>query len=131
MLIRGVARQTARRHRLIEEQGSHGRCAEANVRNRGLAPAWPAVGRQLRVCGGSPHQSITHSLPDKTITLTGHDLTVEQLVEIAPHGAKVQLAAAAKQSQSDNYGLLREAAAEDVGVYWFNRRADDQRDTVM
>src|SRR6202023_1485272 len=46
-------------------------------------------------------------------------------------GAKVQLSPEAKQRQADNYGLLLEAAAEGVAVYWFNRGAGDQRETVM
>jgi histidine ammonia-lyase len=58
-------------------------------------------------------------------------LTIEQLVAIARRGAKVQLSPEAKQRQADNYGLLLEAAAEDVAVYWFNRGAGDQRETIM
>jgi histidine ammonia-lyase len=71
------------------------------------------------------YQAITPTEADKTITLTGRELTVEQLVDIARRGAKVQLGAEAKQRQSDNYGLLLEAAAEGVAVYWFNRGAGD------
>src|ERR1700682_2934669 len=70
-------------------------------------------------------------MSDKTVTLTGRDLTIEQLVDIARRGAKVQLSAEAKQRQADNYGLLLEAAAEGVAVYWFNRGAGDQRETIM
>ncbi len=68
---------------------------------------------------------------DKTVTLTGRDLTVEQVVEVARYGAKVELSADAKQRQADNHGLLLEAAAEGIPVYWFNRGAGDQRETVM
>ncbi|HEY3852356.1 MAG TPA: aromatic amino acid ammonia-lyase [Steroidobacteraceae bacterium] len=68
---------------------------------------------------------------DKTIMLTGHDLTVEQVVEVARYGAKVELSPEAKQREADNYGLLLEAAAEGIPVYWFNRGAGDQRETVM
>jgi histidine ammonia-lyase len=74
---------------------------------------------------------ITPTLADKTITLTGHDLTIEQIVQVARYGAKVELSPAARQRESDNYGLLLEAAAEGVAVYWFNRGAGDQRETVM
>ena len=79
----------------------------------------------------SGYRPISPTILDKTITLTGHDLTVEQLVDVARNGAKVQLSAEAKQRQADNYGLLLEAASEGVAVYWFNRGAGDQRETVM
>ena len=67
----------------------------------------------------------------RTVTLTGHDLSIEQLVAVARSGAKVELSAEAKQRQADNYGLLLEAAAEGVAVYWFNRGVGDQRETIM
>ncbi len=74
---------------------------------------------------------IAPTLADKTVILTGHDLTIEQVVEVARHGAKVELSREARQREADNYGLLLEAAAEGVAVYWFNRGAGDQRETVM
>ena len=43
---------------------------------------------------------------DRTITLTGHDLTIEQVVQVARYGAKVQLSPEAQQREADNYGLL-------------------------
>jgi histidine ammonia-lyase len=67
----------------------------------------------------------------QTITLTGHDLTIEQIVDVARHGAKVQLGAEARQREVDNYGLLLEATAEGVSVYWFNRGTGDNRETVL
>ena len=79
----------------------------------------------------SGYHPIRPSMVDKTITLTGHDLTIEQLVDVARNGAKVQLSPEAKQRQADNYGLLLEAAAEGIAVYWFNRGAGDQRETIM
>jgi len=57
----------------------------------------------------------------KTITLTGHDMTIDEVIEVARGGAKVQLSAEAKQREADNYGLLLEAPAEGVSVYWFTR----------
>jgi histidine ammonia-lyase len=77
------------------------------------------------------YQAIDASQESQMITLTGHDLTIEQIVAVARHGAHVQLGAEAKQRQQDNYGLLLEAAAEGVSVYWFNRGAGDQREIVM
>jgi len=57
----------------------------------------------------------------ETITLTGHDLTIDQVVEIARGGAKVTLSPEARTRSADAYGLLLEAATEGVAVYWFNR----------
>ncbi len=67
----------------------------------------------------------------KTITLTGHDMTIEDVIEVARGGAKVQLSPAAKQQEADNYGLLLEAPAEDVSVYWFTRGAGGGREIVQ
>ncbi len=77
------------------------------------------------------YQPITPTKSDQVITLTGHDLTIEQVVDVARHGAKVELSPEAKQRQADNYGLLLEAATEGIAVYWFNRGAGDQRETIM
>jgi histidine ammonia-lyase len=77
------------------------------------------------------YQPITPRLSDRTVTLTGHDLTIEEIVQVARYGAKVQLSPDARQREADNYGLLLEAATEGVAVYWFNRGAGDQRETVL
>jgi len=90
---------------------------------------WLASGTSALAAGD--YQPILPSLSDKTITLTGRDLTIEQLVDVARFGAKVQLSPEARQRQADNHGLLLEAAAEGIAVYWFNRGAGDQRETVM
>ena len=80
---------------------------------------------------GSAYTPITPTMGDRTITLTGRDLSVEQIVQVARHGAKVELSPEARQREADNYGLLLEAAAEGVAVYWFNRGAGDQRETHL
>ena len=59
----------------------------------------------------SAYTPITPSMADRTVTLTGHDLTIEQIVAVARYGAKVALSPEARQRESDNYGLLLEAAA--------------------
>jgi histidine ammonia-lyase len=64
----------------------------------------------------------------RTVTLTGHDLTIDEVIEVARGGAQVQLSAEAKQRESDNYGLLLEAPAEGVSVYWFTRGAGAGRE---
>jgi histidine ammonia-lyase len=77
------------------------------------------------------YQPIDTSMAGKVVTLTGSDLTIDELIQVARHGAKVELSPQARQREADNYGLLLEAAAEGIPVYWFNRGAGDQRETVM
>ena len=84
-------------------------------------PAWAAPG----------YTPITPTMSEKTVTLNGHNLTIDQIVMVARYGAKVELSADARQHEAENYGLLLEAAAEGIPVYWFNRGAGDQRETVM
>src|SRR5260221_7863586 len=82
--------------------------------------------------GAAPYYvPIAPTMNDRTVTLNGHDLTIDQVVMVARHGAKVELSAEARQHQAESYGLLLEAAAEGIPVYWFNRGAGDQRETVM
>jgi histidine ammonia-lyase len=82
--------------------------------------------------GAAPNYTpITPTMSDRTVTLNGHSLSIDQVVMVARHGAKVELSAEARQRQADNYGLLLEASAEGIPVYWFNRGAGDQRETVI
>jgi histidine ammonia-lyase len=79
----------------------------------------------------APYSPIVPVMSDRTISLTGHDLSIEQIVMVARFGAKVEISAEARQREADNYGLLLEAAAEGVPVYWFNRGSGDQRETTL
>jgi histidine ammonia-lyase len=80
---------------------------------------------------GSPgYTPIVPTMASHTITLTGEQLTPGEVVEVARYGARVALSADARRRESDNYGLLLEAAAEGVAVYGFNRGVGDQRETV-
>ena len=90
-----------------------------------LATAAPAA-----AAGQLPYTTISYDAAE-TVTMTGHDLTIDQLLRVARHGAKVALAPAARRRSADAYGLLLEAAAEGVSVYWFNRGAGDQRETFI
>jgi len=77
------------------------------------------------------YSAINPTAASQTITLTGRDLTLEQIVQVARYGAKVELSPEAQQREADNYGLLLEATAEGVPVYWFNRGTGAQRETVL
>jgi histidine ammonia-lyase len=77
------------------------------------------------------YHPIDASLSGTTVLLTGHDLTIGQVVQVARHGAKVALSSEARKHSADAYGLLLEAAAEGVPVYWFNRGSGAGRQTVI
>lgn len=66
----------------------------------------------LPALAGQTYSPCDETMSGETITLTGRDLTIEQIVDVARHGAKVQLSAEARQREADNYGLLLEATAE-------------------
>src|SRR5258708_33282855 len=67
------------------------------------------------------YHPITPDANGKIITLTGHDLTIEQLIEIARHGAHVKYSADAIQRAADARDLKAEAGAENIPVYGLNR----------
>jgi histidine ammonia-lyase len=74
------------------------------------------------------YHSITPVMEAKTVTLTGHDLTVEQLVDVARYGAKVQYDPSVLQRASEARGLKLEADAEGIPVYGVNRGSGSQRE---
>ena len=77
------------------------------------------------------YNPIAPTMENQTITLDGHNMTIDQLVAIARYGAKVAITDEAKQREADQYGLLLQAAAEGIPVYWFNRGAGQNREVVM
>lgn len=74
---------------------------------------------------------ISYDAAAETVMLTGHDMTIDQVIRIARHGARVALSPEARQRSADAFGLLLQASAEGVSVYWFNRGAGSQRETVI
>ncbi len=95
---------------------------------------WALLGTTIPATGAlaqTAYRSIAPSRSDESIVLTGHDLTIDQVVAIARYGAKVNLSPEAKQRQSDAYGLLLEASAEGIAVYGFNRGAGSGREVVL
>jgi len=99
---------------------------------RGAALCWIAglltAGGRAAADTPPPYHAIAPTLADKTIVLTGRDLTVDEVVQVARYGAKVALSPEARQRSADAYGLLLEAAAEGIPVYWFNRAAGSGRE---
>ena len=75
----------------------------------------------VEALGAPEYHPIVSTEDAMTVTLTGHDLTIEQLVAVARHGAKVQYGPGVLQSASEARSLLLEAAAEELPVYGFNR----------
>ena len=76
------------------------------------------------------YKPINPTMANKTITLDGHSLTIEQLVEIARYGAKVKVSPEAMQRAADSFGLMLQAQEEGVSVYRFNRGAGSTREVV-
>src|SRR5882724_10174467 len=71
---------------------------------------------------------ITADALGKLITLTGHDLTIEDVVAVARHGAQVRYSPEAIQRAADGYDLRAEAGAENIPVYGLNRGAGALRE---
>lgn len=74
------------------------------------------------------YHPITPDAGDQVITLTGHDLTIEEVVAIARHGAQVRYSAQAIQRAADGMALRAEAGAENIPVYGLNRGAGALRE---
>src|SRR6202790_1524061 len=79
----------------------------------------------------APYRPIAPSMSEKTIVLSGRDLTIDQVVQVARYGAKVALSPEARQRSADAHALLLEAAAEGVSVYWFNRGSGSGRERFI
>jgi histidine ammonia-lyase len=128
-----------KRRKRAEKKSMNGRANHLGERRGRIALRASAIALAV-TCGGwatlavgaaRAYEPIDASLEAQTITLTGRDLTIEQIVAVARHGAKVQLSESARQRESDNYGLLLEATAEGIPIYGFNRGAGDKREVVI
>jgi histidine ammonia-lyase len=89
------------------------------------------IGAALTSAGArsAEYHPIHPTLAAKTVVVTGHDLTIDQVVEVARDGAKVRLSPEAIQRQADTYSLVNEGAAEGVPIYLFNRNPGFLRET--
>jgi histidine ammonia-lyase len=77
------------------------------------------------------YHPITPDAEGKTITLTGHDLSIEDVVAVARHGAKVRYSPEAIQRAADGDDLRAEAGAENIPVYGLNRGAGALREVQV
>jgi histidine ammonia-lyase len=74
------------------------------------------------------YSPITPSMSGQTVVLTGHDLTLEQLVAVARYGAHVKYSDDALKRAQDMRDLRAEAGAENIPVYGLNRGAGALRE---
>jgi histidine ammonia-lyase len=85
-----------------------------------LAAFGPAAATPFRAIAPQPA-----SATDQIVTLTGHDLTVEQVVAVARYGQSVEVSPEAARHQDDAHNLLLEGAAEGIAIAGFNRGGDN------
>ena len=81
-----------------------------------------------RASASPEYHAIAPAMEAKTVVLTGHDLTVEQLIDVARYGAKVRYGPGVLQRASEARGLKLEADAEGIPVYGVNRGSGSQRE---
>jgi histidine ammonia-lyase len=74
------------------------------------------------------YRPITPAADGKIVTLTGHNLTIEDVVAVARHGAQVRYSPEAIQRATDGNDLRAEAGAENIPVYGLNRGAGALRE---
>lgn len=79
----------------------------------------------------APYQPIDPTLSGKTITLNGRDMSIEDVVDIARHGAKVRVADEVFDSIEKNLQLVLEGARQDIPIYGFNRGGGAEREVVI
>lgn len=95
-----------------------------------LIAALALAGAMLIAPAAEPadYDPITPDAGDQVITLTGHDLTIDEVVAVARHGAQVRYSAQAIQRAADGLALRAEAGAENIPVYGLNRGAGALRE---
>ncbi|MGC2029320.1 MAG: aromatic amino acid ammonia-lyase [Steroidobacteraceae bacterium] len=74
------------------------------------------------------YRPITAAADGKSVTLTGHNLTIEDVVAVARNGAQVRYSPEAIQRATDGNDLRAEAGAENIPVYGLNRGAGALRE---
>ena len=77
------------------------------------------------------YNPITPTMAGTTVTLNGKNLTIDQVIQVARHGAQVRLAPAARARSEAAYELLLEGARQDIPIYFFNRGTGSGRETPI
>jgi histidine ammonia-lyase len=85
----------------------------------------------LGAASAHAYNPITPTKADKTITLTGRNMTIQDLVDIARHGAKVRVANQLRRSAAANLQLVFEGARQGIPIYGFNRGGGAEREVVI
>jgi histidine ammonia-lyase len=89
---------------------------------RALCAALTSLGVALAAApAGHAYTPITPTQSGRTIQLDGRTMTIDDVVSIARHGARVELTQAARQRSHNAYLLLLEGARENIPIYYFNR----------
>jgi histidine ammonia-lyase len=81
--------------------------------------------------GAAEYHPITPDASGWTVTLSGHDLTIEEVIAVARHGAQVRYSASAIEQAQAGYDLRAEAGAENVPVYGLNRGSGALREVEV
>jgi histidine ammonia-lyase len=76
------------------------------------------------------YHAIHPTMTSTTVVLTGNDLTIEQVIQVARYGAQLTLSPEARQRNLDTFNLMNEGAAEGVPIYLFNRYAGAGREVA-
>jgi histidine ammonia-lyase len=100
---------------------------------RQILAALAAAGAILmvRAVAAADYHPITPDAGGKVITLTGHDLTIEDVAAVARRGAQVRYSPEAIQRAADGEALRAEAGAENIPVYGLNRGAGALREVAV
>jgi histidine ammonia-lyase len=88
----------------------------------------PAASILMAAARAADYRPITPAADGKVVTLTGHDLTIEDVVAVARNGAQVRYSPEAIQRAIDGNDLRAEAGAENIPVYGLNRGAGALRE---
>src|ERR1700721_4650503 len=81
---------------------SHGRAAISIL----TIAVFSMVAFRVMAQGDLGYHPIDPTEAGRTITLTGRDMTIDDVIEVARGGAKVQLSGEARQRETDRDGLL-------------------------
>ena len=81
-----------------------------------------------RPVAAAPYQPIEPTKSDETITLNGKDMSIQDVVDIARHGAQVRVADEVYASMETNLQLVLEGARQGIPIYGFNRGGGAERE---